>query len=179
MHEWKSRTSTSLSVLERFFTDMEHATDDGYDTCKGVRMITKEFTNDDEARAYLTRASYGDNKAACGLVVTSKKTKEWETAYARFNTRHKELNDFEKNLSAAYGRTSERVTCPHCKSSMARKYLTRTKVCPVCGSREIISDSNWKALELKRRLYNEAEQNLAKISEKCGIHFMAAFEWHY
>lgn len=181
MHNWKNRTSYSISDLEKIFTDMTYETDhtdEGYDTCRGLRLLDREFKSEDEACQYLTSASYGDNRAACARVVTGKKTKTWENAWARYKTRRADYLKFDKDLSAAYGRTSEKVTCPHCGSSMTRKYLTRTKYCPVCSSHEIISKSNWEKLKLKERLMQEADDNLASVSKKCGIIWVASFEWH-
>ena len=179
MHEWKTRTSSSRKRLEEIFT-FTHETDDGYDTVRGVTWENKEFTNEEEAQAYCQRRSYGSDYACGVTIVKGKKSKAYLNALERYNTRKKEYDTFNRELSMAYGRTSEKTTCPNCKSSINTKYaaVRHFRTCPVCGSMEVISKSNWEKLALKERLAEEAEANLGKEAQKCGIYYLASFEWH-
>lgn len=180
MHEWHTETGRNPFRLINSFLGFEFETDYGGPArVSDVKMSDKTFFDLDTARSYVTSTSYGGRVAYMVAYSTGKKfSKAYQNAYANFLERYKEYKDFSKNLTIAYGRKASKVTCPQCESSISLKYGTRFKACPVCGSPKIISDSNWKMLDTKKRLTEKAAENLAKEAEKNDVTFVCGIEWH-
>lgn len=179
MHEWHTRNSTNVQSLLDHFIGYEFSTDyGGNEEVKKVSITNKVFTTEEEALNYVTRASYGGNTAYLAAFTTHKLTKAYENAFANLLSKRKEFEDFKRDLTIAYGRKSSKATCPECGSSINLSYGKRFKSCPVCGSKKIISDSNWKILETKKRLAVKAAEALSVEAEKCGVTFICGIEWH-
>lgn len=179
MHEWHTETGRNPFRLINSFLGFEFETDyGGPSRVSDVKILSRQFSDIDEARTAVTNSSYGGSTAYMAVCTNKKLTKAYQNAYANFIERYKEYRDFSKNLTIAYGRKASKVTCPQCESSISLKYGTRFKACPVCGSPKIISDSNWKMLDTKKRLTEKAAENLAKEAEKNDVTFVCGIEWH-
>ena len=177
-HEWHTNQSRNILNLIREFMGFEHEVDEGFATVEHVMVTNRMFSTASEARDFVTRQSYGGETAYIAAYTTKKLTKGYQEAFTNFMSKYKEYTDFKKSLTIAYGRTASKVTCPECGSSINLKYGRRFKSCPVCGSTKIISDSNWKTLDTKKRLAEKAAENLAKEAEKNGVFFVCGIEWH-
>jgi len=179
MHEWHTRTSKNIQSLIDEFTGYEFDTDYG-GRCKvsKVEITSRMFGNQEEAINSITRSSYGGSTAYLAAYTTKKLSKAYQNAFENFTTKYKEFLKFKDDLTIAYGRKSSKATCPHCGSSINLRYGKRLRVCPVCGSPKIISDSNWKALETKQRMSVKAAENLKKEAEKNDVTFVCGIEWH-
>lgn len=183
MHEWHTQKSTNPEDLIRHFSEFSYQSDwyDGETKyVNGVHWSGREFKNDADGINYCSSASYGDTRASGCIIVPNKKSKGFINALERYNVRRREFEEFDNELNIGYGRTSEKVTCPCCKSMINRAIAQRRRFrnCPICGSEEIISKSNWDKLKLKKKLLAEAAENLSKEAIKCDIHWLASFEWH-
>lgn len=179
MHEWHTERSTNVLHLINHFLGYSFDTDhSGEQSVEKVKIVERMFTTEEQARTYVTNASYGTNIAYLAPFAAGKVTKACSDALATFKARWKEYTSFKDNLTIAYGRTSEKATCPECHSSINLHYGKNFKKCPVCGSKKIISDSNWKALEAKYRLTQRAAESLASAASKSGVSFVCGIEWH-
>lgn len=179
MHEWHTRKSRNPFDLINEFIGFKYDTDyDGKREVNEVKITGKMFTDKDEASDYVTNSSYYSNAAYMAAYTSKKLTKGYQNAYANFLSKYNEYVSFKKHLTISYGRKSEKVTCPDCGSSISVKYGWHFKECPVCGSKKIISDSNWKTLDTKRRMVEKAAENLAKEAEKNDVMFICGMEWH-
>ena len=167
-----------MSLINEFM-GFEFDTDyGGRQTVNQVKTISGVFSTEEEALNAVTRNSYGGETAYLAAYTSKKRTKGYQDAYDNFLVRYKEYTEFKKHLTIGYGRKSIRVTCPNCESSIHLKYGGRFKECPVCGSRKIISDSNWKTLDTKKRMAEKAAENLSKEAEKNEVTFVCGIEWH-
>lgn len=64
----------------------------------------------------------------------------------------KDAAEYEQNLNIGFMRSGwKSVTCPKCKSSISLEYGGHLKVCPVCGSTEMIAPKYTGILEGKKR----------------------------
>ena len=179
MHEWHTNTSKNIQRLIDQFIGYQFSTDyGGNDEVKRVVVTNRVFATEDEALNYVTRTSYGGSTAYLAAFTTKKLSKAYQNAFDNFLSRKKEYEDFEKGLTIAYGRKASKVTCPECGSSINLAYGKRFRTCPVCGSRKIISDSNWKILETKKRMAAKAADNLSVEAEKNDVTFLCGIEWH-
>lgn len=179
MHEWHTNTSSNPLNLIREFDGYEFDTDyGGRQTVSGVKVTNRMFSKHEDALSFVTQASYTGNTAYLAAYTTKKLSKGYQNAFAGFLTKYNEYLDFRKNLTIAYGRKSAKATCPDCGSSINLKYGKRFKACPVCGSGKIISDSNWKALDTKRKMSEKAAENLSKEANKNDVTFICGIEWH-
>jgi len=180
MHEWHTEKSHNPLDLIDEFTGYEYNTDwGGTQKTQGVNVINRMFASEEDAINFVTQKSYYSDYAHMAAYTTSKKlTKGYHNAYSSFFEKYNEYMKFKDNLTIAYGRTSSKATCPECGSAISLKYGRRFKRCPVCGSSKIISDSNWKTLETKKRMSEKAAENLAKEAEKNGVLFVCGMEWH-
>ena len=180
MHEWHTNQSRNPLTLINEFNGYEFDTDYSYDREKvdNVKITNRVFQNHDDAITFVTNTSYGGNTAYLAAYTSKKLSKAYQNAFAYFIAKYNEYLGFEKGLTIAYGRTANKATCPSCGSSISLKYGSRFKVCPVCGSTKIISDSNWKTLETKLRMSEKAAENLSKEAEKNDVTFVCGIEWH-
>lgn len=179
MHEWHTNTSKNPLSLINEFDGYEFDTDyAGRSRVSKVKVTSKVFLTEEDARSYVTRSSYGGETAYIAAYTTKKLSKGYQNAFTNFLVKYDEYLKFKKNLTIAYGRKSIRVTCPECESSIHLKYGHRFKSCPVCGSKKIISDSNWKMLDTKLRMAEKAAETLSKEAEKNNVTFICGFEWH-
>ena len=179
MHEWHTEKSRNPLTLINSFMSFEFDTDyGGQQQVTSVKIMDRLFSNEEEALNKVTSSSYGGNTAYLAGYTSKKLSKAYQNAYANFLTKNREYTEFKKVLTIAYGRKSLRVTCPTCDSSITLKYGGRFKSCPVCGSKKIISDSNWNTLETKRKMVEKAAENLAKEAEKNDVSFICGIEWH-
>jgi len=179
MHEWHTNNSTNILSLINEFTGYEYDTDyAGRQQVEKVNITNNIFSTHEEAVNFVTRKSYYSDMAFLAAYTSKKLSKGFQNAFANFLAKYNEYMNFKDNLTIAYGRTSSKATCPECGSSINLKYGRRFKNCPVCGSRKIISDSNWKALETKKRMSEKAAENLSKEAEKNGVMFVCGYEWH-
>lgn len=179
MHEWHSRCSTIIVQLINEFMGYRFNTDySGNEEVTNINITSKIFKDSTEARDYVTRSSYGSNTAVIAAYTTKKLSKAYQNAFNNFITRRKEYVTFEKELNIGYGRKSSKVTCPECGSSISLHYGKRFKDCPICHSRKIISDSNWKALETKERMMKNASEILQREASKNEVTFICGIEWH-
>lgn len=180
MHEWHTSKGRNPLRLINEFIGFEHEVDGGYSTVVGVKVTNRIFPTEEEARVFVTRQSYYScsDYAYLAAYTNKKLSKGFQNAFANFLEKDKEFTSFRDGLTIAYGRTASKVTCPECGSSINLKYGKRFKECPVCGSRKIISDSNWKTLETKKRMREKAAENLSKETEKNDVMFLCGLEWH-
>lgn len=179
MHEWHTVKSTDIQSLIDEFSGFEFETDyRGRDSVTNIRITNRMFTDETSTRDFVTRSSYGGSTAYIAAFNTGKISKAYQEAFKQFLDKREDYVKFKDSLTIAFGRKSSKVTCPNCESSINLKYGNRYRACPVCGSKKIISDSNWKILDTKRRLSEKASENLKVQAEKCGIMFMAGIEWH-
>lgn len=179
MHEWHTNQSKNILRLINEFTGFEFDTDySGREKVTRVEATNKVFSNHDEAISFVTNKSYGGNTAYIAAFTSKKLSKGYQNAFDNFIVKYKEYINFKKNLTISYGRTASKATCPDCGSSISLKYGSRFKSCPVCGSKKIISDSNWKVLNTKKRIAEKAAENLSAAAEKNDVTFVCGIEWH-
>lgn len=179
MHEWHTSNSRNIMELINEFVGYEYRTDyGGTSTVRSVKIMQKVFTNHEDAENYVTSKSYYSESAYLAAYTTKKLSKGYLNAFSNFLAKYNEYVNFEKNLTIAYGRTSSKATCPDCGSSISLKYGKQFKSCPVCGSKKIISDSNWKTLDTKRRMCEKASEALNKEAEKNDVMFISGIELH-
>ena len=179
MHEWHTNDSRNPMNLVKQFMGYTFNTDyAGKQEVSQVKITSKVLSSEDEAISFVTSSSYGGETAYMAAYTTKKLSKGYQNAFANFLEKYNDYTTFKKNLTIAYGRKSDKVTCPECKSSIALKYGFRFKVCPICGSKKIISDSNWKALDTKKRMTERAAENLSKEAAKNDVTFVCGIEWH-
>ena len=179
MHEWHTEENRTPMNLIKEFSGFGYDTDyAGEQQVEGVEMTNKMFSTHEEAINFVTNKSYYSGYAYMAAYTTKKLSKGFQNAYSNFLAKYKEYRDFDKNLTIAYGRTSSKATCPECGSAISLAYGKRYKSCPVCGSSKIISDSNWKTLDTKKRMAEKAGENLAKEAQKNDVMFVCGFEWH-
>lgn len=179
MHEWHTNTSKNPLDLINHFVGFRFDTDyAGTQEVENVKVTNKLFSTKEDALNYVTNSSYGGETAYMAAYTTKRLSKGYQNAYANFLEKYNEYLAFKKNLTIAYGRKSSKATCPTCGSSINLQYGKRFKVCPVCGSRKIISDSNWKTLDTKRKMSEKAAENLGKEAEKNDVTFICGIEWH-
>jgi predicted RNA-binding Zn-ribbon protein involved in translation (DUF1610 family) len=180
MHERRTERSTNLLQLISWFKGISYQTDyrDEFSVIKNARVLNRTFKDASEAANYAASQSYGSDSACVVMHAPGKITKAFTAAFESFTTRKKEYEDFERNLTIGYGRKSSKVTCPNCGSSISLRYGSRFKACPICTSKKIISDSNWKTLETKEKLMEKANNLLQKEASKVGVEFVGGFEWH-
>lgn len=179
MHEWHINESKNPLKLINEFDGYEFNTDyGGRQEVKQVKITGKMFPTYEDASSCVTGCSYGSETAYMAAYSSKKLSKGYQNAYVNFLDKYNEYTGFKDNLTIAYGRKSEKATCPDCGSSISLKYGKRFKECPVCGSRKIISDSNWKILDTKRRMVEKAAENLSKEAEKNDVTFVCGIEWH-
>ena len=178
MHEWHTRESKNPLTLINHFIGFEHSVDEGYATVEDVKVTNKIFPTEEEAASFVCKQSYYGDSAYLAAYTTKKLSKGFQNAFNTFLERNKEYTDFNKGLTIAYGRTSSKVTCPECGSSINLKFGKQFKRCPICGSKKIISDSNWKMLETKKRMREKAAENLEKEATKNDVTFICGIEWH-
>lgn len=179
MHEWHIDTDKNIFNLINEFLGYRFETDyAGTQEVKQVKILSKVFSNEDEACSFVTKNSYGGNTAYLATYTTKKLSKGYQNAFTNFLEKYNEYLNFEKNLNIAYGRKSGKATCPDCKSSINLKWGKLFKACPVCGSLKIISDSNWKTLNTKKKMSEKAAEALSKEASKNDINFVCGIEWH-
>ena len=179
MHEWHTSNSKNPYSLVKYYEDFKFDTDyNGREQVSSVRITNNVFSKEEDAKSFIARNSYGGTAAYMAAYSTKKLTRGYQNAFESFLQKYREYLLFRKNLTISYGRKSIRVTCPHCDSSITLKYGGKFKACPVCGSTKIISDSNWKTLETKRKLVEKASETLAKEAEKNDVTFVCGIEWH-
>ena len=179
MHEWHTKTRKNPLTLIREFLGYEFDTDyGGRQEVKSVKTTNRMFSNEAAAISFVTGSSYGGNTAYMAAYTTKKLSKGYQNAFTSFLSKYNEYLDFKKNLTIAYGRKSSKATCPDCGSSISLKYGKNFKKCPVCGSKKIISDSNWKILDTKLKMAEKASESLSKEAEKNDVTFICGIEWH-
>lgn len=179
MHEWHTNNSRNIMELINEFVGYRYDTDYGGGlTVRDVKITQRMFTNHDDAANYVTSQSYYSETAYLAAYTAKKLSKGYLNAFSNFLAKYNEYVNFEKNLTIAYGRTSSKATCPNCGSSINLKYGKWFKSCPVCDSKKIISDSNWKTLDTKRRMCEKASEALSKEAEKNDVMFICGIEWH-
>ena len=179
MHEWHTKTRKNPLTLIREFLGYEFDTDyGGRQEVKSVKTTNRMFSNEEAAISFVTGSSYGGNTAYMAAYTTKKLSKGYQNAFTSFLSKYNEYLDFKKNLTIAYGRKSSKATCPDCGSSISLKYGKNFKKCPVCGSKKIISDSNWKILDTKLKMAEKASESLSKEAEKNDVTFICGIEWH-
>lgn len=178
MHEWHTNESKNILDLINEFDNFEFDDDYGRQQVKAVKVTKRIFTNYDDAASFVTGQSYGSETAYLAAYTSKKLSKGYQDAFDNFLTKYKEYQIFSNELTIAYGRKSSKATCPACGSSINLQYGKRFKHCPVCGSTKIISDSNWKTLDTKKRMAEKAAQLLSKAAEKNEVTFVCGIEWH-
>lgn len=179
MHEWHTNQSKNILRLINEFTGFEFDTDySGREKVTRVEATNKVFSTHDEAISFVTNKSYGGNTAYLAAFTSKKLSKGYQNTFDNFIVKYREYTNFKKNLTISYGRTANKATCPDCGSSISLKYGSRFKSCPVCGSKKIISDSNWKMLDTKLRRAEKAAENLSAAAEKNEVTFVCGIEWH-
>ena len=178
MHEWHTKSGRNPLDLIGEFENFEYDTDFGRDNVKDVYITGNVLANKEEAINFVTNKSYGGSTAYMASYSPNKITKACKNAFNSFLEKHKEYVSFRDNLTIAYGRKSSKATCPTCGSSINLKYGNKFRSCPVCGSKKIISDSNWKTLETKHKMCVKAAESLSKEAEKNDLTFVCGIEWH-
>lgn len=181
MHEWHTRTSRNPLNLINEFENFEYETDYGerLNVTRVSASFDTIFDSEEKARTHVCGRSYHDSQTAYLVAFTTKKRSvAYQKALDSFKAKYNEYKSFEKGLTIGYGRKSSKVTCPTCGSSINLRYGSRFRCCPVCTSSKIISDSNWKTLETRRKLCVKAAENLSKEAEKNDIMFLCGIEWH-
>lgn len=178
-HEWHTNQSKNILRLINGFLGFSYQTDhSGTQEISEVKVTKRVFSDEDAAISFVCAQSYGGKTAYLAACTTKKLTKGYQNAFANFLEKYEEYVNFKKNLTIAYGRTSAKATCPDCKSSISLAYGRRFRACPVCGSSKIISDSNWKTLDTKKKMLEKASLNLEKEAEKNDVTFICGIEWH-
>ena len=179
MHEWYTDESNNPLDLIKKFTGFEFETDyGGTQEVTDVKVTTKMFLKKENALDFITNSSYGGNTAYLAAYTAKRLSKGYQSAFAHFFAKYNEYLRFKNELTIAYGRKSSKATCPDCGSSINLKYGKRFTACPVCGSPKIISDSNWKTLDTKRKMSEKAAENLSKEAIKNDVTFVCGIEWH-
>ena len=179
MHEWHTSESKNPLTLINEFTGYRFNTDyGGVQEVSKVDVTKRMFSSHEDAITFVTSQSYGGDTAYMAAYTVKRLSKGYQNAFEAFLTRYKEYQIFKNGLTIAFGRAASKVTCPNCSSSINLKYGKRFKACPVCGSTKIISDSNWKTLDTKRRMAERAAENLKKEAEKNDVTFVCGIEWH-
>lgn len=179
MHEWHSSESKNPLDLINEFNGFVFDTDyGGRQKVNHVSLTNNVYKDDTSARSFILRTSYGGTTAYIAAYTTKRLSKAYQNAFGNFLGKYREYTSFKDNLTIAYGRNASKTTCPVCNSSINLQYGKRFKACPVCGSTKIISDSNWKALDTKKRMMQKAAENLAKEAEKNEVTFIGGIEWH-
>lgn len=179
MHEWHTNESKNILNLINEFNHFEFNTDYcGRQRVETVNVTKRIFSTQEDAITFVTSQSYGGETAYVAAYVTKTLSKGYQNAFENFLEKYNEYQRFNNGLTVAYGRKSSKATCPECGSSINLKYGKRFKACPVCGSKKIISDSNWKTLDTKWRMTERAAENLKKEAEKNEVTFVCGIEWH-
>lgn len=179
MHEWHTEQSRNpLTLINRFIGFTFDTDYSGRQSVSKVSVTKRVFSNEEEAITFVTKQSYCGESAYLAAYTTKKLSKGYQNAFENFLEKYNEYLSFDKKLTIAYGRTASKVTCPTCSSSISLKYGARFRACPVCGSKEIVSDSNWKTRETKLRMAEKASENLKKEAEKNDVTFVCGIEWH-
>lgn len=179
MHEWHTSSSRNPLTLISEFVGYTFDTDyGGPQEVRNVRITNRMFNTHEEAITSVTNSSYGGNTAYLAAYTTKRLSKAYQNAYDNFLAKNKDYMSLKDSLTIAYGRSASKVTCPSCGSSINLKYGGNFKRCPVCNSTKIISDSNWKTLETKRKMREKAAENLAREAEKNDVTFVCGIEWH-
>ena len=180
MHEWHTDSDTDILSLINEFGRFTFNTDysDRPEKVTNIKITKNGLSTQDETINFVTNHSYGGNTAYLAAYATKKLSKGYSNAFKDFTTKYNEYVKFKNNLTIAYGRKSNKATCPECGSSISLKYGNRFKSCPVCGSKKIISDSNWKMLNTKYRIAEKASEKLSKEAVKNGVTFVCGIEWH-
>lgn len=179
MHRWHSNSSTNILQLIDEFIGFEFETDyNGREEVSNVKISYKTFTDGSEARNFVTNSSYGTNTAWIAAYTDDKVLKGYSNAFTNFIKRRDDYLSFKKDLTIAYGRKSNKATCPNCGSSINLAYGKKFKECPVCNSKKIISDSNWASLETKHNMMVKAGEVLQREAIKSKITFVCGIEWH-
>lgn len=179
MHEWHTSQSKNILDLINEFSHFEFNSDyHGSQQVKTVNVTKRVFTKHEDAITFVTNQSYGSEIAYLAAYTSKKLSKGYQDAFDNFLAKYKEYQVFSDGLTIAYGRKSSKATCPNCGSSINLQYGKWFKRCPVCGSTKIISDSNWKALDTKKRMAEKAALILSKAAEKNEVTFVCGIEWH-
>lgn len=182
MHNNIRKEDHDIMNLVKRFLDIEYKTDySDYSEKVNNVIVTDEINKDSEALGdRLCSKAYwgGGGSAYIGTYIPGKITKAFEAALSNFLEKRKDYLNFKKILNIGYGRKSAKVTCPNCDSNISLKYGSRFKTCPICGSSKIISDSNHKKLETKKKLVNKAAGNLNSEVSKLGGFFVGGFSYH-
>lgn len=179
MHEWHTNQSKNILSLINEFNSFEFNTDySGREKVTRVEVTNRVFSDHDEVISFVTNKSYGGNTAYLAAFTSKKLSKGYQNAFDNFLAKYKEYVNFKRDLTISYGRTASKATCPDCGSSISLKYGSRFKACPICGSKKIISDSNWKMLDTKKRMAEKAAENLSAAAEKNDVTFVCGIEWH-
>lgn len=182
MHNYIRRKGTNILKLIDEFMDITFYPDcsDGPENIKSV-IITDTISNDSsKLQDNMEEKSYwgGQDTAYVGTFIPGKTTKAFQNALKDFLDKRKDWKTFKSELNIGFGRKSSKVTCPKCESSISLKYGHRFKNCPVCGSTEIISSSNWKRLETKNELMKKSAIKLETEIGKLGGCFVGGFGYH-
>lgn len=179
MHEWHTVNSKNpMNLIENFLGFTFNTDYDGAQKVSNVKVTERVFSSEEDAANFVTRSSYGGNTAYIAAYTAKTLSKGYQNAFSNFISKYKDFTNFKNNLTVGYGRSASKTTCPTCGSSISIKYGGKYKSCPVCGSRKIISDSNWKMLEAKQRMTQKAAENLKKEAEKNSVTFVCGIEWH-
>jgi hypothetical protein len=76
----------------------------------------------------------------------------------------KDAREYEENLNIGFMRNGwKSVTCPKCKSSISLEFGGHFKVCPVCGSDEMIAPKYTGILEGKKRKVLALKEKLKNL----------------
>ena len=94
------------------------------------------------------------------------------------------VNEYDKKHSLA-NHKSEFISCPHCKSKLARAFL-RGEGCPVCGQRDIRAEyikeqinKYWdKINSLRADIVDEEEAIRKKLVKKARVKWLVKIEYH-
>lgn len=178
-HEWHTEEDRNPLNLIKEFIGFKYNTDygGGQEVTK-VNISSTICSTHEEAISFVRSRSYYGNGAYLVAYTANRVTKGYLNAFNSFLEKYNEYVKFKNELTIAYGRTASKVTCPDCSSSINLKYGKRFKVCPICGSKKIISDSNWKTLDTKQRMSEKAAETLRKEAEKNNVTFVCGIEWH-
>lgn len=180
MHQTISNSSTNILNLIDEFKDQYYQTDyhDSPDRIMDVKLVSGISNNSSDLCDSLCRKSYGTDYAYVGTYIPKKVSKGFTNAMEDFKKKWKDYTDFKAELDITYGRKSSKVTCPRCESNISLAFGKRKTCCPVCGSRKIISDSNWKRLDTKLEILKKAASKLSLEIGKIGGKFICGFEYH-
>ena len=120
-------------------------------------------------------------KDARGIEIKSAKKTKIEQ---QLKTQKEKMLEYDKKHSLA-NLKSELISCPNCKSKLARKFL-RTAGCPVCGAKDIRAEYIVEQLKkyrekistLEKELETEVEEIHKKLSKKAPTKWMVKIEYH-